>query len=140
MDSVPLAQTLVVIRTLCFPSRNRWMISARCSTVSSPLKRDTWCPSFDSCRASHLAFLRVYYMNRGKKRQAQDYRHYMLRHPAYATVVKILTHWPSATCSSHTETPDSCSSHTVMLDSHSSHTATLDSHSFYTAAPDSHAS
>lgn len=55
----PRAQTLVVIRTFSFPSRNLWMMEARCSTVSSPLSKDTWWPSCIISTVSHLALRRV---------------------------------------------------------------------------------
>lgn len=56
----PRAQTLVVIRTFSFPSRNLWMMEARWSTVSSPLNKDTWWPSCIISTVNHLAFRRVY--------------------------------------------------------------------------------
>lgn len=56
----PRAQTLVVMRTFSFPSRNLWRTEARWSTVSSPLNRDTWWPSCAICTLSHLASWRVY--------------------------------------------------------------------------------
>lgn len=61
---IPRAQTLVVIRTFSLPSRNRWMMEARCSTVSSPLSKDTWWPSCIISTVSHLAFRRVYERNK----------------------------------------------------------------------------
>lgn len=48
------------MRTFSFPSRNLWMMEARCSTVSSPLNKDTWWPSCIISTVNHLAFRRVY--------------------------------------------------------------------------------
>lgn len=59
LTHTPRAQTLVVIRTFSFPSRNLWMMEARWSTVSSPLSKDTWWPSCIISTVNHLAFRRV---------------------------------------------------------------------------------
>ncbi len=60
MVYLPLAQTLVVMRTFSLPSLKRSITAALCSTTISPLSSATWWPSLDSWPASQLAVFRVW--------------------------------------------------------------------------------